>query len=376
MPLTRRRMLGMTAAMLGLCGYGRLAHADEEADPLPRTMHEAIRLQARQAKLSMLFRGSTPDEMRAWQIEFRAKLNELLGDSLPPANWRAIEEQRAEFDDYTRVELRLEAEGIDSVPTYLLIPHTASADRPAPAVVCLHGHAESGHHALVGRTLQSAEDPRSPGAETSIGTRFLRRGYVVAAPCFIPFGRRLGGPKPKSGTDPCAEALVRLLALGQLPITNNLRDARWVIDLLQSRPEVRKDRIGCAGLSYGGRMTMLTAAIDQRIKVAVVSGASNLLQERISGHYSCGAQIVPSLLQYGDYSEIGSLIAPRPCVWEVGAKDTLISPTWAKVFRERLQRAYAACGAGDQLHFDEHDGGHVWSTQVALPLFDAVLKRS
>jgi dienelactone hydrolase len=362
-----------------LAGFDRSLLAAEGDAASSHTFHEAIQREAKRAPLAMMFRGTTPEEIRVWQAKFRAKLNELLGSSLPPKKWHAVEEQRAEFDDYTRLELRLEADGIDveidPVPTYLLIPHTATAERPAPAVLCLHGHASDGHHALVGRTLESALDPQSPSGESSIGMKFLRRGFVVAAPCFIPFGRRLGGPKSKAGTDPCAEALVRLLALGRLPITNNLRDARWTIDLLQSRPEVQKDRIGCAGKSYGGRMTMLTTALDDRIQVAVVSGALNLLQERIGGHYTCGAQIIPGLLKYGDYSEIGSLIAPRPCVWEAGEKDSLIKPAWAKLFQDRLHRAYAAHGASDQLHFDHHPGGHVWSTQTALPVFDEVLKK-
>ena len=88
------------------------------------------------------------------------------------------------------------------------------------------------------------------------------------------------------------------------------------------------------------------------------------------------AQMIPGLLKYGDYSEIGSLIAPRPCVWETGSDDGLIVPRWDDVFRERLLRVYAALGAADQLHFDRFEGGHEWSGRIAFPLFDDVLKPS
>ena len=71
-------------------------------------------------------------------------------------------------------------------------------------------------------------------------------------------------------------------------------------------------------------MTMLTAALEPRIKVAAVSGALNVMQERLAQPYSFGAQIIPGLLQYGDVPEIGSLIAPRPAVWEVGSRDGLV----------------------------------------------------
>ena len=154
-----------------------------------------------------------------------------------------------------------------------------------------------------------------------------------------------------------------------------LRDLRWSIDLLQSRAEVDTERIGCAGLSYGGRMTMMVSALDQRIKVAAVSGALNLMQERMSLRHSCGSQMIPGLLNYGDYSEIGSLIAPRPCVWETGSTDSLIVPEWDDVFRSRMRRVYESLEAADRLRFDQFEGGHSWSGRIAYPLFDQVLKQ-
>ncbi len=120
---------------------------------------------------------------------------------------------------------------------------------------------------------------------------------------------------------------------------------------------------------------MMVSAVDERIRVASVSGALNLLQERMTLRHSCGSQMIPSLLKYGDYSEIGSLIAPRPCVWETGSKDGLIVPKWDEVFRDRLRRSYKVLGAADKLHFDRFEGGHEWSGRIAFPLFDEVLKR-
>jgi hypothetical protein len=121
-------------------------------------------------------------------------------------------------------------------------------------------------------------------------------------------------------------------------------------------------------------MTMLVSAVDQRVRVASVSGALNLLQERMTLRHSCGSQMIPGLLKYGDYSEIGSLIAPRPCVWETGSTDSLIVAKWDEVFRDRLRRVYGALGAADKLHFDRFEGGHQWSGAIAYPLFDEVLK--
>ena len=219
--------------------------------------------------------------------------------------------------------------------------------------------------------MQNDDTPHSMNYD--YGLQFVRRGYVVAAPCMIPFGRRVDREN-YGGNDPCAVTFVRMAALGKLPITANLRDLRWAIDLLASRTEVDQERIGCAGLSYGGRMTMLVSAIDSRVRVAAISGALNLMQERMMKRFRCGSQVIPGLLQYGDYSEIGSLIAPRPCVWETGSGDGLIVAGWDDLFRNRLRRTYKALDADDQLYFDRFEGGHQWSGKIAFPLFERLLK--
>ena len=325
------------------------------------------------AELSMQFRGSTVDECRDWQNEFRTKLNELMGDSTPPPKWTIVEQSQTEFDEYTRLELLLTAEDVPSLPVYLLIPKGLPAGQKAPAVLCVHGHGPFGNDAIVGRREQEGAAEHIEKLNYDYGVQFAKRGYVVAAPCMIPFGRRVDSEAYR-GKDPCAVTFVRMQALGKLPITANVRDLRWSIDLLQSRPEVNDGAIGCAGLSYGGRMTMMVSAIDERVRVAAVSGALNLMQERMTLRHSCGSQIIPGLLKYGDYSEIGSLIAPRPCVWETGSKDSLIVPKWDDVFRGRLRRVYEAMDAGRRLHFDRFEGGHEWSGRIAFPLFDEVLK--
>jgi dienelactone hydrolase len=189
-----------------------------------------------------------------------------------------------------------------------------------------------------------------------------------------PFGRRLGNPDAYGRQDPCAVTFLRLQLLGKLLISENLRDALWALELLARHEAVDSRRLGCVGLSYGGRMTMLTAAVEPRIRVAVVSGALNCLQERIAGQYSCGAQVIPGLLQYGDVPEIASLIAPRPCLWEVGTKDSLLPARWVDQALERIGRAYRALGAADQLQVDRFEGGHRWNGKQAERLLDQVLK--
>jgi dienelactone hydrolase len=209
------------------------------------------------------------------------------------------------------------------------------------------------------------------------GRQLVREGYLAICPCFTPFGRRLGVAQRKGATDACAVEFVRLMYLGRTLLGENLRDAMWALDYATTRPDARADRIGCVGLSYGGRMTMVVTALDPRVKVAVVSGALNVFQERIAGAgYSCGAQVIPGLLKFGDTPEIGSLIAPRPAIWEAGRKDPLAVAGWLEKASERIQRAYTAAGAPDNFQVHRFDGGHVWNGETAIPLLAKILKEN
>ena len=337
------------------------------------TVHDDIAAAMGEAELSMLFRGETATDCRKWQLKFRSRLEALLGYSAPPRRWSTVYEDKSDQGDHIRQQLVLRAADVPSLPVYLLIPKGLRPGEYAPGVLCTHGHGDFGYDPIVGRTDIPGVAENIERNRYDYGLQFVRRGYAVVAPCLIPFGRRVVR-KSYGGKDPCAVSFVRMQALGRLPITENLRDQRWALSLLAEHPQVDGNRLGAAGLSYGGRMTMMVSAIDPRIKVASVSGALNLLQERMTLRHSCGSQIIPGLLKYGDYSEIGSLIAPRPCVWETGSTDPLIVPKWDEVFRDRLRKAYKALGASDQLHFDRFEGGHEWSGRVAYPLFDKVLK--
>jgi dienelactone hydrolase len=346
--------------------------ASAEGGDKTSPLEEQIRKQAEEAPLSLRFRGGTADECRAWQKTFAARLRELLGPHRPPAAWKVTVERVVDKGDHRREELLLTAKGHPPLPVYVLVPKGAKG--PLPGVVAVHGHGALGADPVVGRELTPGVEEAVKGANYDYGLQLVRRGYVVAAPCLTPFGRRLGDRKGYGGNDPCAVTFIRLQLLGKVLIAENLRDVLWALELLARRPEADAKRLGCVGLSYGGRMTMLAAAVEPRIRVAVISGALNCLQERIAGRYSCGAQVIPGLLRYGDVPEIASLIAPRPCLWEVGEKDALLPPRWVEEALGRMGRAYRTLGAEKALEVERFTGGHRWHGQRASRLLDRLLK--
>jgi dienelactone hydrolase len=362
---TRRKFLS-TFSTLALTSRGFPA---KDTLTVP-TVDERLRALAAEAPLTMKFQGTSPDQCRGWQGEFAAKLRSLLGPHQPPETWKTARHV-TELEDHFREELVLTAEGCSPLPIYLLSPRKVS--KPKPGILALHGHGEYGHHPVAGRDDLPGVAAAIREANYDYGRELVRRGYVVAVPCLTPFGDRLGKLDTYKGQDPCAVSFVRLQILGRVLMGENLRDCLWGLEFLSRDPRVDANRLGCVGLSYGGRMTMLTAALEPRVRAAVISGALNVMQERISVSYSCGAQVIPGMLQYGDTPEIASLIAPRPCLWEVGAKDELISARWAEEALTRIRRAYKACNAEDGLIVDRFQGGHEWNGRVAYPWLERVL---
>jgi dienelactone hydrolase len=336
-----------------------------------QTVDERIRQLSAEAPLAMKFRGTSLRDCRTWQVEFGTKLRSLLGPHQPPQEWKTIVGQVTELEDHRREELTLTAEGHSPLPLYLLVP--TGSHKTRAGILALHGHGDYGHHPVAGRDDISGVAEAIRTANYDYGRQLVRKGYVVAIPCLTPFGPRLGNRDGYGGQDPCADTFIRLQLLGKLLIAENLRDCRWALELLAKDRRVDSKRLGCVGLSYGGRMTMLTAALEPRIRVAVISGALNAMQERISVPYSCGAQVIPGLLQFGDTPEIASLIAPRACLWEVGRHDKLLPPEWVEEALQRIRRAYRAYGVEEELRVDRFDGGHRWNGELAQSILEKVL---
>ncbi len=366
---TRRSFLSAAAASVLGGAAERIACSQEPAVP---GILSRLRQSIEQAPLTMRLSDMTADECRAFQEQFTARLKAALGSYQPPATWKTTTIHTSQLTGFRRAELLLEADGHPPLPVYLLVPDVSNESR-RPGILALHGHGPHGHHPIAGRDDLPDVARAIASANYDYGRQLALRGYVVACPCFTPFGDRLGSREPFGQRDPCDDVFLRQLALGRVLMGENLRDALWALNLLLKQEQVDPERLACVGLSLGGRMTMLTAAMEPRIRVAAISGALNVMQERLSQPYSCGAQIIPGLLQYGDVPEIGALIAPRHAVWEVGSKDKLIKPSWANTALERMQRAYHALGAQDSLVVDRFSGGHQWHGMVAYDVLAKVL---
>ncbi len=364
--MNRRELLKWAA------GMNTVSLLADEPAAVP-TADEMCRRGVEKASLKMQFRGTSAAACRAWQSQFTGKLLSLLGPFRPPDKWSTVTQRVVELKDHTRHELVLEANGVEPLPMHLLTPAGQTGSPRRAGMLAIHGHGPFGHDAVAGKLGAPGIEENIAKLKYDYGLQLVRRGYVVVVPCLVPFGRRLGDVEGYRDS-PCADTFVRMQLVGKLLIAENLRDSLWAFEFLARHSAVDANRLGCAGLSYGGRMAMLVSALEPRIRVAVLGGALNLLQKNATAPFSCGAQVIPGLLEYGDTPEISALIAPRYCLWTAGSHDKHTKPKEGEIALARMRPAFKALGAEDRLQVDHFEGGHEWSGRVAYPLLESVLR--
>lgn len=330
----------------------------------PLSFEEDLSQRIDQIQPSMLFEGSTLEKLEAWQDRFRTTLVGLLGIRPERAGLCLEFQDEVDCGSYVRRRVQYQTEPDVHVPAYLLVPKSIPAGQRLPGLLCLHGHGHFGKDSVVGIDDSPERQDEIDKHDYNFGQKFAEQGYVVLAPDMRGFGeRRPGYPGPH--TDYCPRNYMCATLLGTTVVALHLCDLEAALDVLQSLDFVDGEKLGCAGLSLGGRMTMMITALNPRVKIAVPSGCLNLYQERFQALRQCGAQLIPGLLRYGDTPEIFSLIAPRPMVIEWGLSDPLIPHEWAERGLVRIRKAYEAAGARARLSVDRFDGGHVFSGRVA-----------
>jgi hypothetical protein len=158
---------------------------------------------------------------------------------------------------------------------------------------------------------------------------------------------------------------------GRILMGERLWDLMRCVDLLQSMEAVDKTRIGCAGLSLGGEMAMWLGAMDARVSAVVSSGFLTVMDQLEQNHCMCWK--FEGLRELVDFSDIYSLIAPRPLMCQngllEGPKDFYVPI--ARKAMEDIKVIYEDLGKPENVLLDVHEEGHV----IALPSLMAFFRR-
>ena len=292
-----------------------------------------------------------PADDEQWRARTRAQLGALLGSHPAPVPLDLEVTDEVDCGDYTRTRIVFDVEDTMSVPAFLLVPHARRAARPGPAVLAIHGHGP-------GKSLVCGLDEGGPGDDYAHQLALL--GYVVLAPDMRAFGERADWMPDNKYQ--CDWDLVCATMAGVVPLERNLWDLMRALDVLEAHQLVDPARIAAAGLSFGGTCTLFLAALDARVRVAVVSGYLSSWQAAHTIPWNmCGSQVMPGQLGRIEHVDVAALVAPRPLLVETGTQDMIfpVAAAAASVaqLRALYEREHAPAGA---LVHDVFEGDHQW----------------
>ena len=303
-------------------------------------------------------------EHRAWRPRFKRKLKELLGRMPEPVPLEVEWAERVETDAFVRHKVYVRAEDDYWVPAYSFVPH-AIRDA-APAVVCLHGH--SGIMPYI-REGDEHDLEKMRHSEVDFAPLFAEHGYITIAPVQRGWNETMhkwDSTVAQVGNS-CRRVTLDALMIGMTALGLRVWDNMRVIDFLHTRDEVDAARIGAAGISGGGAISLFLSALDDRVKLSMVSGFYCTFKASIYRLDHCICNVVPHIMEWGDMREVAALIAPRPLLTISGSTDHIFPIKATKSAYRELGRVYKLLGARRNLESDFFEGGHRWSNRKTLP---------
>lgn len=249
---------------------------------------------------------------------------------------------------------------------FLDINAPESATGELPAILICPGHArETGRKTHMG----NAGADLSPSAVVppeAYGHHVAKMGYVTFAVDSLGIGDFNDAQKPNwhsqaEGRDWCNLYYLTATMLGMTNLSVNLAHFRVVMDFVSTLPGVRADALGVMGSSGGGTHALWITLLDERIRATEIICYSGFFAEfGFRDLNFCGWQITPGLFGLVDVPELQGLIAPRPLLVDIGARDECFRLESSMECHRRLELIYRSAGASDRLHLDLHPGGHTW----------------
>ncbi len=261
---------------------------------------------------------------------------------------------------FTRTLCSMETEPGVVVPFYLLVPKDAKTDRPRPFLLCPHGHDKLGLHSYAGAFKDEKHRAKILANEGDIGAQAARRGFVVVAPATRGLAAELSVPDPKNrhGNRPCRAQLMHCLLGGRTPTAERVWDMQRLLDWAQKHPLIDPSRIVMTGNSGGGVLTAYTAAIDPRIRVAIPSCSFTSVMSKEGFIFHCDCCLVPGLRDWGDWKELGGLVAPRHLLVVHGVSDGLHHRPTVEKLGEDLEAIFKVAGAPGHTALEWGKSGH------------------
>jgi dienelactone hydrolase len=313
------------------------------------------------------FQSRTRTEAEEWQRTLGSKLTELIG-GFPSERQplRPVTLETRAFPGYSREKIVFDSRPGVSVLAYLLLP--VNAPRPAPVMVCVPGHGR-GVDDIVGIDEQGADRTDKAGYQHDFAIQVVEAGMAALAIEPMGFGCRRDPVNARQGLGrkACDPAAGGALLVGETMVGWRVWDVMRTIDYISTRPEIDSSRIGCMGISGGGTVTVFSAALEPRIRVALVSGYLNTFRDSIGSLAHCIDNYVPGILNWAEMHDIAGLIAPRPLFVESGEKDNIFPIRASIASVEEVKKIYSVFGVPDLVEHEVFPEDHQFWGRRGIP---------
>jgi len=309
---------------------------------------------------ALQWNARTVKEHRAWKKEFKAKMLELLGRMPEPVPLKVEWTEKTETGLFTRHKIYVQSEKYYWVPAYYFVPKNLK--KKTPAIVCLHGHS-----GIVPYIREGDENQLKKSKEHSLdyAVYLAEHGYITIAPVIRGWNETVAD-KDHGREYSCRRVTMNTFLLGMTPMGLRCWDAMRLIDFLETQEMVDSARIGAAGLSGGGTLTMYLPILDDRVRLSMIAGAFSTYRASIYSIPHCICNCLPHVMEWGEHPDVVALQAPRPVLLINGIDDDIFPITEAREGYEKLKRVYTLLDVPDNVDADFFDGPHAWSNNKTL----------
>ena len=361
-PATANRLSGATGVELGVDSAALPDYSHDLERYLVRSASEA-----RERRKQAINAISTAQGIQERQKVITEQVWKMLGGPLE------------------RTPLNPRVTGIVERPSYRIEKLTFESRPRLYVTANLYLPVAAGRHPAILGPLGHSTNGKAWPSYQKLFSNLARKGYVVLA--YDPFGQGERIEYPGSlpgqsaigggGTSEHEYAGRRLILLGANFSLFRVWDGIRGIDFLLTRAEVDPERIGCCGQSGGGTLTQFLAALDSRIRVAVVSegNTENLAHADVEppGSADDAEQNIVPALSYGiDRADLLYAFAPKPLLMTVTLHDAghTYSPEYVDSSLDLLQeyrRVYSLLAADDRvsLQVTTEQHGYVYELRRA-----------
>jgi hypothetical protein len=320
-----------------------------------------------EAPRQLRFQARSRGEADAWQKALRAKLTELVGGfpaDRPPLEPITLDTRT--FPGYRREKIVFNSRPGMSVLAYVLIPEQATTR--VPTMICLPGHGR-GVDDIVGIDEKGQARTDKSGYQHDFAIQVADAGLAAVAIEPLAFGCRRDPINARRGlsANACQPSAGGALLVGQTMIGWRVWDVMRTLDYIATRAELDSSRVGCMGISGGGTVTLFSAALEPRIRVAMVSGYLNTFRDSIGSLSHCIDNYVPGILNWAEMYDVAGLIAPRPLFVESGEKDNIFPIKASIESFQNVQQIYRLFGAADRVEQEIFPGDHSFWGRRGIP---------